>query len=600
MDNQQSNPYAAGPSGPQRYAPGISVVHNTGSNNNFNSHNATYNSYHNNGGTNSSPKYEDIVRCLYKSDYVSHRHRVAAPAEGTCIWVTKHVKYEEWLEKKGLGLLWLSADPGCGKSVIASFLVGHLREIRKDAIVCYFFFKDDNEEQRSATFALCAILHQLFGKNEPLHRYALEEFRLKAERFTGEMDALWGILVNAAADRECGDVICVVDGLDECESKTRGQLIGRMTALFGSQTSDTPLKFLVTSRPYHEIEMGLGSPTTTIRLKGEGEVSSITADVNRVIEKGIEELESYWEQRGWLGNLRNLLELSADRTFLWVSLVLEILKECEDGSLEEFTEIATSVPRDLPQVYTKILDKTKNPGGARQVLRIVVAAARPLTLAEMHAALRITPDHTAIKGLGQPPPQYERTVKDLCGLFVRIVDSKVYLVHQTAKEFLVKGELKGQGNWQYTLSPADSNLMLADICISYLALQDFENDPLPIDSFSGAPEKLLDSTRRICKGGSNKFLTWLKVYWQNSARYHFTHLMIASWLGQRKVVERLLEEGRDDINERSKHYGTALNIAALQGDKDITAELLGRGAKAYLGEEEYDISKTVCRTPLSE
>jgi len=67
--------------------------------------------------------------------------------------------------------------------------------------------------------------------------------------------------------------------------------------------------------------------------------------------------------------------------------------------------------------------------------------------------------------------------------------------------------------------------------------------------------------------------------------------MVASWLGMQSVVERLLEE-EADINAESKHYGTALNIAAIWEDKEIAGVLLGKGARAVLGGKGYDISKT--------
>jgi hypothetical protein len=111
-----------------------------------------------------------------------------------------------------------------------------------------------------------------------------------------EVDTLWDILVTAVADGGCGDVICVLDALDECEEVTMARLIRHVTPLPASQASDTPLKFLVTSRPYHRIEKKLSSAATTIRLKGEKEIDAITADVNRVIDEGVTTLESYWEQ----------------------------------------------------------------------------------------------------------------------------------------------------------------------------------------------------------------------------------------------------------------------------------------------------------------
>ncbi|PWW73855.1 hypothetical protein C7212DRAFT_365485 [Tuber magnatum] len=289
------------------------------------------------------------------------------PVEGTCTWVTEHPRYKDWVEEGAASLLWLSGDPGYGKSVIASFLITHLTT-RRDAIVCYFFFKDDSEEQRSATFALCSILHQLFVQRNSLCIYAEGAFEAKGKRFTEEVDTLWNILVKAVSE--------------------------------GGVWRDSRTK----------------------------------------------DLELIWENPGGLEHLRSLLKSSADRTFLWVSLVLEILKASEDGSPGEFANIISTLPRDLAEFYTKILDKSTNPGKARRILSMVVAAARPLTLWEMNPAFRIGREHKATKDIGEPAGGFERIVRNYCGLSVRIIGSKVYLVHQTTREFLIKGSLPGQGN----------------------------------------------------------------------------------------------------------------------------------------------------------
>ncbi|PWW80033.1 hypothetical protein C7212DRAFT_361503 [Tuber magnatum] len=421
-----------------------------------------------------------------------------------------------------------------------------------------------------------------------------------------------------------------MDALDECEERTLYQFIRHVTSLPGSHTPDIPLKFLFTSRPYLRIVMELSSPaTTTIRLKGEEEIISIATDVTRVINEGIESLESVWGQHGGLGYFRNLLESSADRTFLWVSLILDIFRDCDDDSQEEFTKLVTTTPPDLTELYTKILDKSKSPDKARRVLSIVVAAARPLTLREMNAAVRIKREHRSSKELGYMSAEFEKMVKNWCGLFVRVIDSKIYLVHQTAREFLIKGSIPGHGNWQYTLSLVDYNFLLADICISYLSLEDFENEPLvvhPSDyygraEFSSYVEKyvlrdyaashwadhfrdsqihqmeLLEFTRLICEGGSKRFLTWWRVYWRNGRYYRpfpadFTNLMIASWLGQEIVVERLLQEG-GEANARSESYGTALTIAAFREDESITRILLRGNVRAYILGREYNILESV-------
>src|SRR5205807_7033151 len=122
-------------------------------------------------------------------------------------------------------------------------------------------------------------------------------------------------------------------------------------------------------------------------------------DVSHVIDNGVMELESIWGNPVGLKYLRILLLSSADRTFLWVSLVLEILKDSDDGSVEEFTDIISTTPRDLPEFYTKILGKSSDPNKARRILHLVVGAARPLTVSEMHVAFRITRDHKSVRDL---------------------------------------------------------------------------------------------------------------------------------------------------------------------------------------------------------
>ncbi|OCK72803.1 hypothetical protein K432DRAFT_272316, partial [Lepidopterella palustris CBS 459.81] len=71
---------------------------------------------------------------------------------------------------------------------------------------------------------------------------------------------------------------------------------------------------------------------------------------------------------------------------------------------------------------------------------IIVAAVRPLTLKEINIALAIKDHYRLHEGLNIKLKNEARIViiiRNLCGLFVMIIDQKVYLIHQTAKEFLV-------------------------------------------------------------------------------------------------------------------------------------------------------------------
>lgn len=54
---------------------------------------------------------------------------------GTCEWFCKHEKFKSWLSCKGSGLFLVSADPGCGKSTLARYLIEEVLPKNADATV---------------------------------------------------------------------------------------------------------------------------------------------------------------------------------------------------------------------------------------------------------------------------------------------------------------------------------------------------------------------------------------------------------------------------------------------------------------------------------
>jgi len=319
--------------------------------------------------TSSTPLAEDqkeCLRCLYTSDYKSHKKRNPDRAAGTLEWFLEHEKYQHWLQEDKSSLLWVSAGPGCGKSVLASFLVNELSSKSQSELsgtVCYFFFKDGDEKQNSAIHALCALLHQLFTVNNSLIKHAMTQFKNKKHKFTEEFQALWEVFVSAAADPNCGKVICIVDGLDECEEFTRKLLIKSLVELYsdlGNQNTNALLKFIVTSRPYPSIERQFNEPVI-MRLNAEDETNYINDDIARFIQTRVDRI-------GRLNHLppdvqdslKSRLINNTDRTFLWVSLVLTMIEESSRVSRKALEEMISTMPSTLDAVYDKILQQSSD------------------------------------------------------------------------------------------------------------------------------------------------------------------------------------------------------------------------------------------------
>ncbi|KAG9696721.1 purine and uridine phosphorylase, partial [Aureobasidium melanogenum] len=158
----------------------------------------------------------------------------------TCQWALSHPLYRRWRDSATDDLLWISADPGCGKSVLSKSLVDEeLRSDVDDSTVCYFFFKD-NDEQNSLATGLCALLHQLFQRQPYLLQHAVLAWNKDGSKLQQETDELWRILLAATSDAAARNTTCVLDALDECRDRDRGDLIAKLARFYEDAASQGP------------------------------------------------------------------------------------------------------------------------------------------------------------------------------------------------------------------------------------------------------------------------------------------------------------------------------------------------------------------------
>lgn len=429
---------------------------------------------------------DEMTKCLQisrTSPYESHKSRNPERVDGTCQWVTKHPHYQRWRSNGQANLLWISADPGCGKSVLSKFLIDQELD-NKSHTICYFFFKDDDERQKQGTSALCALLHQLFIDKPALLKHAQAAFCQNGEKITEFFEVLWKLLVAVADDDDSGHIICVLDALDECEEESRFRLIDNLIEYSrnppNSGQQNRSIKFLVTSRPYFEIEnrfCKLTQSLLTIQLSGEYETESISREIDLVIKAKVREIGfGLHLDDSTTAYLETKLLSVPNRTYLWLSLILHEIKKSLASTQTRLGKVIDALPVTLDATYEAILGKSTDPNKARDLLHIVVSAARPLTLTEMNIALNMDEEHESYEDLKLEQEDLFRTrIRNLCGLFIQVVDFKIYLIHQTAKEFLISSKPKenstvdsGAATWKNSLDVVRSNFVVAKICISYL------------------------------------------------------------------------------------------------------------------------------------
>ncbi|KAG7121929.1 Vegetative incompatibility protein HET-E-1 like [Verticillium longisporum] len=424
--------------------------------------------------------------------YESAKERTEDRVPGTCKWLLEEKKYQDWL-RKAHGLLMVSADPGCGKSVLAKHLIDErLLEDANDATICYFFFKEDDQDR--LCLALCALLHQLLIRKPSLiKRHLVHEHAKNGNSLQNNTTILWRILEASLRDSDTGPVIIVLDGLDECR-QADFQVLARSAnhLLAVEKQSHATTRWLFTTRPYQSITNMIVA--SCIRVYGEEKSATIRQEVKIVIQHRVRDpkLQKIIPQR-LLSRLEERLLSVENPTYLWAALTFRFVETSHfKKTIKGLEDAIENLPRSINDAYSKILSRTDESLQPiiRKAFTIVLGAAAPLTIAEMNVAMNLDEGVNDFESLDMEDEQtFKRSLREITGLFIITHNDRVYFLHQTVREFfqsldpeMPMADLPTQ--WQHSFSPKLSNSFMARICLRYNWL--YNNDPqLPSFEING-------------------------------------------------------------------------------------------------------------------
>lgn len=302
-------------------------------------------------------KSKEEIECLqtFRSGNIYEEQKDRNPkfVKDTCKWLIESQSFRDWRDKKSAGLLWISADPGCGKSVLSKAFVDERFVASSQAtVICYFFFKDISPDQRNVKKAVAALIHQILSSNTQLWKHAMDSWKRNGKELCNLHDDMWDILEAIANDTASGDIVCVIDALDECdpEYNVRKKFIRRMHKLvFGAQPCH--IRFVVTSRPYAQIEKifsGSGQDVPVLRIAGEMESENISQEIDLVIEYEVAQLELGEEVKD---HIKTRLREMKHRTYLWLHLIMDAIRDRVDttGEQEGLEESLKTLPVTVEQ-----------------------------------------------------------------------------------------------------------------------------------------------------------------------------------------------------------------------------------------------------------
>lgn len=606
------------------------------------------------------------------SSYAEQKDINPERVRGTCQWALSSSEFVHWQQSCCDDLLWISADPGCGKSVLAKSIVDNFVKANAsdtEVVTCYFFFKD-NDEQNRLSIALCSILHQLFSQRPDLLHHALPSWSRNGDSLRQEVQELWQILLVASSAKESCKIICIFDALDECREVDQNRFIEKLESFYTQSSkpkSNTWLKFLVTSRPYDHIQNGFKPVEDLfpcVHLKGEKENHQIHKEIDLVVKLRVKELAKVAQLSCEIQRkIEDQLLRMKHRTYLWLHLAIDDIRNTFENSLLPEKESIELIPPNVNAAYEKILSRVPSTqvDTARNVLQIIVGARRPLTVKEMAIALGTTlsPQSTTVTQASLDPDHLGEKLRRLCGLFVFISNTKIYLIHQTAREFLIKADSDSHSGSKYSCSLYDTERNMAIICLRYLLMDDwvqervrnsdnpefldledflgddmdFEDEDIyrekenqwleqqqeisPIQIFANysaiywpdhvrelslvVDQEMKDLLIQIYNTTTDRFSVWFRILWKSLRPVELIPSMnavqLAAFNGHVEVILHLLAEDIDSIETPDTEGNYPLVWASLFGHLKAVKLLLDKGAEVNLQGGLHD---TALRAACSE
>lgn len=295
--------------------------------------------------------------------------------------------------------------------------------------------------------------------------------------------------------------------------------------------------------------------------------------------------------------------------FLWATLQLEQI--CQKHTDRAIRNAISQLPKSLVESYQRTLHNLKRmPNNeqllAKELLQWVVFSSRPITLAELSLCLlainteTLSVDEDCV--VTDP-----RTLSTLASGFLTLQSSSndstscLIVSHRSVHEFLTS-EHAGD----FKLEDHSAHYRVALVCVTYVLLPPFATVcdswdeltsrltehqfldyaarcwPFHVKNLSSVEPVLVDALFDLFIGPN--FLPWLQLYKSHKdiPNHHTFHenvkpLYWAARLGLRDLVGRILITDID-INENGGFFGTALNMAAYNGDADMVDYLAKNGA----------------------
>ncbi|SPO01196.1 uncharacterized protein DNG_03943 [Cephalotrichum gorgonifer] len=360
---------------------------------------------------------------------------------GASNWILSSDDFRRWHSADDARLLWIKGDPGKGKTMLMITIVDELERQRpttSSTALSYFFCQGTDENLNNAAAVLRGLIYILCDQQPSLtsHLHAqYDHAGAKLFQDGNSFYALSKVLENILQDKRLHRAYLAVDALDECMTE-QDQLL-RFVA--GPGMASPRVRWVVSSRNIPRIEDLLkagspeGLPGSEVRLSLEvtQNAEQVALAVSAFIDHKLLTIGSLQKDHKTRDQVRDVMREKANGTFLWVALVVDKLRRT---NIWDMLEVLHELPQKLEDLYGRMIQQIRNlerkdPEFCRLVLSAAILAYRPLHLTELAIVSGLPAeisDHT----------DRVQKVVALCGSFLTVKESVVYVIHQSVKDYL--------------------------------------------------------------------------------------------------------------------------------------------------------------------
>ena len=198
---------------------------------------------------------------LTTDPYDNHSKACEKRQTGTGNWLLEDSEaFRIWRDNVKQSL-WLYGIPGCGKTVLCSSIIEHVKSLcahpaKKGFAVAFFYFDFSDANKVDVHNLLRSIVAQLSKQRDTGHQEILKLYREYGKEKRKPPNSVLESCVQGLAQQFQG-VYLIIDALDEC--KERAAMLGLLSRVL----LNTEVNLLCTSRNEQDIQVGFGGMVKT-------------------------------------------------------------------------------------------------------------------------------------------------------------------------------------------------------------------------------------------------------------------------------------------------------------------------------------------------